>query len=104
MRDDDWQAGDDALCVIGGWSSRSMTLSPCNKEYPIKGRIYKVAEPIFDQLYSDLFLLLEDGPDNRGWGPYWGASRFIKITPSEATTEDQEIIDIMKRTPQTEDA
>lgn len=49
---------------------------------------------------DDVWLLVKDLPDNIdsdgfNWGPFWHASRFVKVTPPAADEFDRETLALM---------
>jgi len=93
---DDWQPGDLALCVRGGYLYGD-SFGP----FPKAGAVYTVAGK--SKFASVSFLLVEGAPDNvdshRNWGPLWDAVRFRKIRPYKADEEDRETIRLLTGAP-----
>ena len=95
---EDWQVGDLALCVRGGFISGLGGL-----EYPVGGRVYIVGAVVHDwkfQTRKTPGLQLVDGPPNRRGSRIWAAFRFRKIHPHTPDAEDVETIRLLTDQPQ----
>lgn len=93
----DWQAGDIALCVIGGKMPYSDSISV--REYPKAGAFYKVVKAGEKSMDFSLkkALWFEDAPPNLNGERVWAAFRFVKVTPPEADEFDKETIELYNR-------
>ena len=93
----DWQAGDIALCVIGGKMPYSEGSSV--KEFPKAGAFYKVVKAGEKSMDFSLrkALWFEDSPPNLHGERVWGAFRFVKVTPPEADEFDKETIELYNK-------
>ena len=93
----DWQAGDIALCVIGGKMPYSGSISV--KEYPKAGAFYKVAKVGQHQMDYEIktALWFKDAPTNVTGERVWAAHRFVKVTPPEADEFDKEVIELYNK-------
>ena len=100
----DWQAGDIALCVIGGKMPYSKGISV--KEFPKGGALYKVvkAGEISMDFSLKKALWFEDAPPNLGEERVWAAFRFVKVTPPEADEFDKEVIELYNKKEKPADA
>jgi hypothetical protein len=76
----DWQAGDVALCILGGKISDA-TVVP--REYPKAGTFYTVESVGELMFYLGKFkaLWFKDAPINTNNERVWPQYRFIKVTP-----------------------
>lgn len=97
---DNWQVGDLALCVRGGYISGPII----NKPFPDSGALYTVREVVVFDAPDDLWLVVDGAPDNvdgngTNHGPLWVAKRFTKVTPPEADEFDREVIEQMNSQP-----
>ena len=96
----DWQEGDLALCVVGGFIAGLSLL----KEYPRAGALYTVsgvnrAKKFQTGIQPALYFL--DAPKNGCGHRVWSARRFIKVTPppdmkliEEKAALDQNIVQL----------
>ena len=100
----DWQAGDIALCVIGGKMPYSKVTTV--KEYPKAGAFYKVVKAGEASMDFSLkkALWFEDAPPNLHEERVWAALRFVKVTPPEADEFDKEVIELYNKKEKPADA
>lgn len=96
---DDWQPGDLALCVLGGYIAGLK-----GGEHPQGGRVYTV-EAVGMAFFVGgrhlLALKLIDGPANYDLSREWAAYRFRKIRPHTPDAEDAETIRLLTGKPET---
>ena len=97
-----WQAGDLALCILGG----PIISSTKPKEFPVCGRLYTVAavsNHTFDdgtgKTTSKTGLRLKDGPPNCDGSHTWISHRFVKIPPHKMDIDDEEVLSQMLNKP-----
>lgn len=85
-----WEPGDIALCVRGGPITTKGI--PPKEGFPKAGAFYRVREPqMFVFVGGEHFALaFHDAPMNVT-DRVWKASRFIKVTPPENMSENEEL-------------
>jgi hypothetical protein len=100
MSGDDWQAGDLALCVRGGYISGPPGPSP------VAGAVYSVTGVTMENFWEsdgsdteDVALWFEDAPPNERGDKCWWAGRFRKIRPHTPDAEDIETIALLTGKP-----